>query len=227
MHCIVIDDDDLSRYTINTFVEKTNGLVLAGSFSRAKDAIDYLEKNQVDLVFLDVEMPEMTGLEFLSQYKGRAQVVMVTVNREYAAAAFDYNVTDFLLKPVDYSRFVKSLEKVRRINENLIPGENDKEVFIKKDNKLIRMPLDEIHYVEALADYVNLYTQQGRHTILSTMKAIENKLPGRDFCRVHRSFIVRLDKIKEIEDNNIHILDKEIPISRSYKDALLDKLNLF
>lgn len=227
MHCIVIDDDDLSRYTINTFVEKTDGLILAGSFSRAQDAMAYLGKNQVDLVFLDVEMPEMTGLEFLYQYKGRAQVVMVTVNREYAAAAFDYNVTDFLLKPVDYSRFVKSLEKVRRINENMIPGENDKEVFIKKDNKLIRMPLDEIHYVEALADYVNLYTLQGRHTILSTMKAIENKLPARDFCRVHRSFIVRMDKIKEIEDNNIHILDKEIPISRSYKDVLLDKLNLF
>jgi len=172
-------------------------------------------------------MPEMTGLEFLSSYENKAQVIMVTVNREYAADAFDFNVTDFLLKPVDYTRFIKSVDKARKINENLVPGENEKEVFIKKDNKLIRMPLDEIYYIEALADYVNIYTPGGRHTILSTMKAIENKLPAGQFCRVHRSYIVRIDKIREIEDNTINILDRQIPVSRSYKDVLMEKLNLF
>jgi len=227
MQCIVIDDDELSRFTINTFVEKTEGLQLSGSFPRAKEALECMHKNPVDLIFLDVEMPEMTGLEFLSSYENKAQVIMVTVNREYAADAFDFNVTDFLLKPVDYTRFIKSVDKARKINENLVPGENEKEVFIKKDNKLIRMPLDEIYYIEALADYVNIYTPGGRHTILSTMKAIENKLPAGQFCRVHRSYIVRIDKIREIEDNTINILDRQIPVSRSYKDVLMEKLNLF
>lgn len=228
MNCIIIDDDELSRFSLEHFVKKTEQLNLLESFNNATDALNYIRNSHVDLIFLDVEMPEMTGIEFLSTFDNLPQVIMVTVNKEYGAAAFDYNVTDFLLKPVEYVRFLKAIDKAKLIEDSLqIEANNLHDIFIKKDSKLVRIPLTEIYYVEALADYVNIYTAQQRHTVLSTMKSIENKLPKKDFCRVHRSFIIRIDKIKEIEDNAISISDKTIPISRSYKEHLLSKINLF
>ncbi|MFN5628584.1 MAG: LytR/AlgR family response regulator transcription factor [Bacteroidota bacterium] len=228
MNCIIVDDDDLSRFAINHFVEKTPGLNLIGSYSNAAEALLAIRENDVHLIFLDVEMPEMSGLQFLDTFENLPQVVMVTVNKEYGADAFDYNVTDFLLKPVEYARFLKSVDKARAIEDSFHVGPSgSNDIFIKKDHRLIRLPLSEILFVEALADYVNIYTTSNRFTVLSTMKSIENKLPTKDFCRVHRSFLVRVDKIKEIEDNAITIEDKTIPVSRSYKDHLLKKINLF
>lgn len=228
MNCIIVDDDDLSRFAINHFVEKTPGLNLIGSYSNAAEALLAIRENDVHLIFLDVEMPEMSGLQFLDTFENLPQVVMVTVNKEYGADAFDYNVTDFLLKPVEYARFLKSVDKARAIEDSFHVGPSgSNDIFIKKDHRLIRLPLSEILFVEALADYVNIYTTSNRFTVLSTMKSIENKLPTKDFCRVHRSFLVRVDKIKEIEDNVITIEDKTIPVSRSYKDHLLKKINLF
>jgi DNA-binding LytR/AlgR family response regulator len=228
MNCIIVDDDDLSRFAINHFVEKTPGLNLIGSYSNAAEALLAIRENDVHLIFLDVEMPEMSGLQFLATFENLPQVVMVTVNKEYGADAFDYNVTDFLLKPVEYARFLKSVDKARAIEDAFHVGPyGSNDIFIKKDSRLIRLPLSEILFVEALSDYVNIYTISNRFTVLSTMKSIENKLPTKDFCRVHRSFLVRVDKIKEIEDNAITIEDKTIPVSRSYKEHLLKKINLF
>ncbi|MFZ4613623.1 MAG: LytR/AlgR family response regulator transcription factor [Bacteroidia bacterium] len=228
MNCIIVDDDDLSRFAINHFVEKTPGLHLIGSYSNAAEALLAIRENDVHLIFLDVEMPEMSGLQFLATFENLPQVVMVTVNKEYGADAFDYNVTDFLLKPVEYARFLKSVDKARAIEDAFHVGPSgSNDIFIKKDSRLIRLPLSEILFVEALSDYVNIYTISNRFTVLSTMKSIENKLPTKDFCRVHRSFLVRVDKIKEIEDNAITIEDKTIPVSRSYKEHLLKKINLF
>ncbi len=233
MKCIVVDDDELSRKLVEGCIERTEFLQLSASFSNAKDAIKHLKSDRIDLIFLDVEMPEISGLEMIEQLKSIPQIILITGKRDYAVEAFEYDVTDYILKPFDYERFKKAVTKARELDEAQHQlNTNENEFFIKKDSKLIKLNLTDIAYVEALADYVNIFVEKpGNHferlTVLSTMKSVEAKLPARDFCRVHRSYIVRLDKIKSFEDSMIQIADKSIPVSRSNKEFLVKKLKMF
>ncbi|GAB4131651.1 MAG: LytTR family DNA-binding domain-containing protein [Bacteroidia bacterium] len=229
LRTIIVDDDEIARIAVRKCVEKTDFLSLEGCYSNVPDALTAIRDKNVDLIFLDVELPEMSGIDFLKTFKDIPQIVLVTGKKEYAAEAFDYDVTDFLLKPIDYARFLKAAMKARNVAETMeVKNEENQDlIFIKKEGaRLVRLPASEILYVEALADYVNIYTTEGRHTLLSTMKAIESKLPAKDFMRIHRSFIVRLDKITEIEENSVNIHGKAIPVSRSHKDDLFSRLKL-
>jgi DNA-binding LytR/AlgR family response regulator len=170
----------------------------------------------------------MNGMEFLKNFKTSAQIIIVSGKKEYAAEAFDFNVTDYIVKPIEYARFLKAVIKASEIKMNLQVSqtEND-DIFIKKDNRLIKLNAKDIVWIEALADYVNIYCQNNeRHTLLATMKLMEDKLKKTDFARIHRSYIIRLDKIKEIEENSVSLNGKILPISRGYKDNLYKKLNL-
>lgn len=209
-------------------IEKTDFLHLAASVSSAEEAVKAIEENKIQLIFLDIEMPTMSGLDFLKTVKTTAQIVVVSGKKEYAADAFDYNVTDYLVKPVDYERFLKAAFKANEISVNLQVGPNGKgDFFIKKDSRLLRLNPADILWIEALADYVTIHVGlTERHTILATMKSMEDKLPKSDFVRIHRSYIIRLDKIKEIEENSVSIDGKHLPISRSYKENLFKRLNL-
>jgi DNA-binding LytR/AlgR family response regulator len=237
MNCLVVDDDVLSVKAVEVCINKTSFLQLAGSCYNAKDAINMIKEKSIDLIFLDVEMPGTSGFEMLEQLKTIPQIILVTGKPEYAVEAFDYDVTDFLVKPFDFDRFSKAANRAKHYHEiakDMGPSEGaDNEFFIKKDSKFIRLNYTEIIFIEALADYIILYVAKDgnernleRHTILSTMKSIESKLPQEDFFRIHRSYIVRLDKIKSIEDNHVFILDKNLPVSRANKETLLKKLNL-
>jgi DNA-binding LytR/AlgR family response regulator len=227
MNCIIVDDDELSRLALKQCVERTENLNLNAVCANAAEALNIIRSQKIDLIFLDIEMPEMSGLEFIRNFHDLPQIIFVTINKEYGAEAFDYNVTDFLVKPVEYSRFLKGVDKAREINETLqVSNEGATDIFIKKDSRLIKIDVKDINWIEALADYVNIYTINGRYTVLSTMKSIEQKLPQKEFARVHRSYIIRLDKIREIEDNAVNINEQIIPISRSYKDNLMKRLNL-
>ena len=228
MNCIIIDDDELAVKTVKHSIERTDFLSLIGSAMNAKEGLSLLENNKdIDLVFLDIEMPEMTGFDLMKNFK-TPQVILMTGKKEYAAEAFDYDVTDFILKPIDYTRFLKAAHKAKEIKESVKLSHNNNEyVFIKKDSRLIRLNLSDILYVEALADYVTIHTTKDRYTILSTMKSIENRLAFNDFSRIHRSYIIRLDKIREIEDETVSLGEKVLPISRTYKHDFLKKLNLF
>jgi DNA-binding LytR/AlgR family response regulator len=233
MNCIVVDDDDLSRKLVEGCIEKTEFLNLQGSFANAKEAIRYLKNNRPDLIFLDIEMPEISGFEMLEQLTTVPQIILVTSKRDYAVEAFDYDVTDYLLKPIDYERFKKAALRAKELHEmQLQLNSNENEFFIKKDSQLVKLNLSDITYVEALADYVSIHVGNSdstdqRYTVLSTMKSVEAKLPVRDFCRVHRSYIVRLDKIQKLKDNSIEIGDRSIPVSRSNKEMLVKKLKIF
>ena len=228
MKCILIDDDEISIKTMEMCVKRTDFLELSGSFSNAADALGFLSSNKVDLIFLDIEMPEINGLDFLKNFKSNSQIIVVSGKKEYAADAFDFNVTDYLVKPVEYSRFLKAAIKANEINTNLEVSQTDSDdLFIKKENRLIKLSAKEIVWIEALADYVNIYCANNeRHTLLATMKLMEDKLKKSDFARIHRSYIIRLDKIKEIEENSVSVNGKLLPISRGYKDNLYKKLNL-
>ena len=237
MNCLVVDDDVLSVKAVEVCISKTPFLQHVGSCYNATDAINMIKEKKIDLIFLDVEMPGTSGFEMLEQLKTIPQIILVTGKPEYAVEAFDYDVTDFLVKPFDFDRFTKAVTRAKHYHELSqdinTSGGAENEFFIKKDTKFIRLVYSEIFFIEALADYVVIYVAKDgndktveRHTILSTMKSIESKLPVNEFFRIHRSFIVRLDKIKSLEDNNVFILDRHLPVSRANKETLMKKLRL-
>ncbi|MFT6844131.1 MAG: DNA-binding LytR/AlgR family response regulator [Flavobacteriales bacterium] len=224
MNCIIVDDEELSRLAVRKCVEQTKSLKLIGEFDNALDAAECLKTEKIDLIFLDIEMPEMSGMEFIENFDV-PQIILITSKKEFAIEAFEFDVTDYIIKPLELGRFNKAVEKAGRVFDAISEPEiNTPYVFVKKDSRLIKIFLSDILYVEALADYVNIYAKDGRFTILSTMKAIDHKLPSDQFARVHRSFIVRMDHIVEIEDNTVVINDKLIPVSRSYKENLMKRL---
>jgi DNA-binding LytR/AlgR family response regulator len=230
MQCLIIDDDEIARRAVQHCVERTDFLHLAGTCQSVPEALQVIREKKIDLIFLDVEMPEMSGIDFLRTFKEIPQIILITGKKEYAAEAFDYDATDFLLKPVEYARFLKAALKAQNIHQSMqVKKEDDGEdaLFIKKDgNRLVRLPAKDILWVEALADYVNIHTRDGRHTLLATMKSIEAKLPAKDFIRIHRSYIVRLDQVSEIEENSVIISGKILPVSRSHKEDLFRRLKL-
>lgn len=232
MNCIIIDDDKLSRRVIEEFINKTDELKLVGSFKNAIDAINTISKDvNIQLIFLDIEMPEMNGIDFLNSMKVPLQVIIISSKEKYAIEAFNYDVTDYLLKPIAYSRFYKAVTKALKRQDQTKQDADDKgEIFIKKGSSLVRIKFDNILWVEALENYVILNTFNDRITIHFTMKAIEKKLPANKFTRIHRSFIVNVNKISVIQDNFVEIksqnVTKNIPIGKSFKDQLLRDINL-
>lgn len=228
--CIIVDDDEASRLMAEQCVKRTPALDLKKSFSSAEDAIKFLEQNSINVIFLDVEMPGMSGIDFLRDYKHNAQIVMITGKKEYAADAFDYNVTDYIVKPIEYTRFLKAVSKLEEMNNAVELDKTDpinsNEIFIKHNSKHVKLNMNDIKWIEALDDYVNIYTTAQRYTILSTMKGMEQKLANKSFCRIHRSFIINLKCVKQIADSTVVLADdKTLPISRSYGNILKSKLN--
>jgi len=223
---VIIDDDELARLTIKKYIERSDKTILMGEFDSAVNVLE--NPVDCDLIYLDVEMPEMTGLEFIEKAKNIPHIIICSSKAEYAAEAFNYNVTDYLVKPVDYTRFLQALAKLEKIQHDIIDNNSGRDhIFLKKKNTHIRVNFEDISHVEALADYVNIFTDTDRYTMLSTMKAIEQRFPADAFLRIHRSFSVRLDKIKEIEENSVSINNKTIPVSRSHKESLMNQVNLF
>ncbi len=234
MNCIIIDDDHLSRKIIEEFVKKSEVLNLVNVYENAIDAIQAFNGPEaIDLIFLDIEMPEMSGLDFLNTLDNPPQIIIISGKEKYAIDAFEYDVTDYLLKPVSLPRFIKSVNKAQKryAEAAQVSGETTEEIFIKKKNStLVRLNYNDIIYIEALENYVIVATYDQRYTIHFTMKAIANKLPESKFKRVHRSYIINVNRIEMIEDNAIVIAEKTgtkvIPIGKSYRDDLMDDLNL-
>lgn len=233
MNCIIVDDDKLAREVLEKFIKRVDFLNLIGTFENAIDASNGIPKfeEDIDLIFLDVEMPEMTGMEFLSTMDNMPQIIIVSSKEKYAIDAYEYAVTDYLLKPVYYTRFLKAVNKAYENHASKsVDGTGDLEVFIKSNSALVRLEYDDILWIEALENYVMVKTFDNKFVIHFTMKAIEKKMPMNKFVRVHRSFIVNRNKIEVIEDNSVVVRTesglKSIPIGKSYKEKLIKDLNI-
>ncbi len=232
MNCMILDDDGLSRRILEEFISKTDDLVLKYSSSNPVDCINILKKDEsIDLIFLDIEMPEMSGIDFLDSLLRQPQVIIFSSKGKYAVDSYNYDVTDYLLKPVSYKRFLQAVERVEKRNrDQLTDIEGGNELFIKKNSTLVRLKYDDILWIEALENYVIFNTFKDKFTIHFTMKAIEQKLPSKKFTRVHRSFIVNTSRIDVIEDNSVIVRTEEtaksIPIGKSYKEKLMKDINL-
>ena len=229
LKCLIVDDDDIIRATLEHYINQTEGLELVDSVDNAISALSILKEERVDLLLLDVEMPEMSGIELLEVLKETPHVVLVTSKEEYAVKAFEYNVTDYLLKPVQYARFVKAIEKIKEAESFIKPISNDgDEVYIKSDLKYIKVNIREICMVEAMADYVMFYIdEEKKHIVHSTMKSLELKLPSDIFARVHRSYIINMTKIESADTSSIKICGRKIPIGASYRNTFFDRIKLF
>ncbi len=229
MNCIIIDDDKLLKRIIEEYIKRTDFLNLVGSFDNAIDAIPLMNSDvEIHLVFLDIEMPEMSGIEFLESLKDLPQIIIMSSKEKYALEAFEYDVTDYLLKPVTFARFYKAVDKAYN---KFIKLKNNDGIFIKNNtNSLVRINYNDILWVEALENYVVVHNFEDKYTIHFTMKAMAQKLPANTFTRVHRSFIVNVKKINVIEDNSIVMKTKYgtkiIPIAKSYKDKLMSYINV-
>jgi len=232
MNCIIVDDDTLSCKLLEGFVSKSSSLTLIGTFSDSVAARNILtQRHDIDLVILDIEMPGLNGFEFIGSLAFPPNIILVSAAEEYAVKAFDFNVVDYLLKPVSYGRFCKAIDKtIRYFSRKEASNSGDEEIFIKKGSSLVKLKLKDIIYIEALENYVTLCTQDDKFTIHFTMKAIENQLPSGIFIRVHRSYIINKTMIQSIKENSLDLNIggslKSIPVGKSFRDSLLNDINV-
>jgi len=230
---IAIDDEILALNKIKRFISRIDFLELKNSFDNASDAINFLSKNTVDLIFLDIEMPEMTGFQFLNQLNTKPYIVLTTAFDQYALKSYDFEVADYLLKPLQFERFYKSVEKVYALIQKdraIIKSdysENEKgHIHIKSGGKIVKIFIDDILYIEGMKDYLSLHTSQQKRIItLMSFKNILEKIAHKNFIRVHKSFIVNADKIEQYTNDEIKIGDIKIPVSRTYKKGIKDYMN--
>jgi DNA-binding LytR/AlgR family response regulator len=226
--CLVVDDDPMSRALLEEYVSRHEALELADSCADAVEAANRLRRKDVDLILLDIEMPEMSGIELAKDLGPETRVILVSGKSEYAVTAFDIEVVDYLLKPVSYGRFLRAIRRSlhRPDTEVTDPGasERGKYVFVKSDGKLVKVVLDSIQWIEAQGDYVLIHEEGRRIMMHGTMSKLAKKLPSDAFSRVHRSYIVRLDCIDDIEDSSVVIGRTVIPIGASYRQDFLNRL---
>ena len=228
LKCAIVDDEPLALGLLESYVEKTPFLELTGKYSSAVQAMKELPEKQTDLLFLDIQMPELNGLEFSKMVDSRTRIIFTTAFEQYALDGYKVNALDYLLKPISYTDFLQAANKAVRWFELLNqPHDEITSIFVKSDYKLVQIELDNILYVEGLKDYVKIYEEGNQRPILSlmSMKAMEELLPAFRFMRVHRSYIVQKSKIRIIDRGRI-IFDKtSIPVSESYKAAFQEYLD--
>ena len=230
LQCVIIDDEPLARKGLREYMEDVEFLQLAGEFDNPLKAVDLLSAQPIDLLFLDIQMPKMTGMEFLKSLPHPPMVIFTTAYPQYAVEGFELNAIDYLLKPFSFDRFWKAVMKARALKEPghaFVSSASTPEpdyFFIKSDNRIVRIHYDDILFVEALQNYVAVYTTDKKYITYLTFRSIEEHLPSQKFIRTHKSFIVSGAKVESIEGNEILIGTHRIPISRTEKDSVLQQL---
>lgn len=228
--CVVVDDEPMAREILASYIEKVPSLSLAKSFKNASEVISFLETETADVFFLDINMPEISGLSLAKIINKKATVIFTTAYREYAVDGFDLNATDYLLKPISFDRFFQAIEKVTTkkdtdFSEKTSVKQPSNFMFVRADRKMIKVNFNEILYIESLNDYIKIHTKEDVIVTRETISNIETKLPKSDFLRTHRSYIIAFQKLNSYTNEYVEIDKKAIPISRSYKEGVLQKLS--
>ena len=235
MNCIIIDDEATSRTIIGELCSSYKNLNVVEVFSNAIEAIKYLNQNKTDLIFLDIHMPDFNGFDFIRTLKDPPFIILTTADAEFAIQAFEYDcIVDYIVKPIKPERFKKSIQKVEgKLNEKVTATTTEKEklqtvddFYVNINKRLIKIDIQSIYLVEAKGDYIYLKTDHKNYTVHSTLKKIEEKLPDHMFLKIHRSYIININKIIDIEDNSVLIEKDIVPVSRSNRPELMKRLNL-
>jgi two-component system, LytTR family, response regulator len=227
--CIAIDDEPLALSKLEGFIAKVPDLQLIRTFDNAIEAIGWLKENNADLIFLDIQMEQLTGIQFLETIQSRSRIIFTTAYDQYAVRGFELSVTDYLLKPYSFQRFLQAVNKVLEYfagkhEAQPNPQNSDDYIFIKTEYRLERVDIDDILYIEGMKDYLRVICTGKKIMTLQSFAKIEENLPAKKFCRVHKSFIVAIDKIKSVERGIILIADQRIPVSNTYKEGFFAKI---
>jgi DNA-binding LytR/AlgR family response regulator len=226
INCIIVDDEPIARDILKKYIEQVPYLTLAASCEDAFEAMQVLNKQDIDLIILDINMPRLTGFEMLRSLKKYPAVIITSAYPEYALEGFELSVTDYLLKPFSFPRFVQATEKVVNKTSETRVAVKDEELFmmVKSDKKLTKVFFDEISYVEAYGNYIFIYTNQERVMSKQTLTQFEQQLPPSKFTRIHKSYIASLKAIKYLEGNEVFMGNKKLPVGKVYREQLLQKL---
>jgi DNA-binding LytR/AlgR family response regulator len=230
IRCLAIDDEPLALDVIEKYISRLPELQLAGKCTSAKEAFDFLHKQEVDLLFLDIQMPEVSGIQFLKSLKNSSMVIFTTAYERYALESYDLDVVDYLLKPIPFERFLKAVHKAIEIFDlqklRALPEQPLNFIFVRSDYQMVKINLDEVLYIEGLKDYVKIFC--GPKPVFShhNLKAIEGKLPSTHFVRVHKSYIVSIKKIESVQKSALRVGGQEIPIGDMYREQLFKVINL-
>ncbi len=231
--CLLVDDEPLARNLIRGYLNKLENIEVVGEADNAMKAMDILRNHKVDLMFLDIQMPQVNGLDFLRSVRNPPAVIIISAYKEYALDGFDLDVVDYLLKPVTFERFLKAIDKYYSVHvqsqivevSGSTQTNNDAYLYVKEGKKVVKMYLREILFIEGLSEYVKFHTTTKRVVSKMSLTSLTEQLPSEDFLRVHKSFIVSVAQISSFTANTIEIQEKMIPIGRSYKNAVLKALN--
>lgn len=227
--CIAIDDEPLALSKLEGFIGRIPELKLVRTFDNSIEAMVWLKENQADLIFLDIQMEQLTGIQFLEATGTTSKIIITSAYDEYAIKGYDLNVTDYLLKPFSFQRFVQGVNKVmdyysQNPNSSGAPSVSDGFIFVKTEYRLERIDLDQILYIEGMKDYLRIICKDKKIMTLQSFSKLEESLPPNKFCRVHKSYLVSIDKIKSIERNVILIADQRIPVSNTYRESFFSRI---
>ncbi|RLD63929.1 MAG: DNA-binding response regulator [Bacteroidetes bacterium] len=229
--CIIIDDDPLAITVLESYLEKVDKIEIVAKYNNAIDAYDILHKEKIDLIFLDIEMPRLTGVDFIKTLNKPPSIIITSANKDYAIDGFELNVIDYLMKPITFGRFLKAVNKFflfhkSATNISKLSEKKDEDfIFVKENKKMVKILFKDILYIESIKDYVKIATTNKSVITKEQISAFENKLNKKKFIRIHRSYIVSLNKIDAFSATTIDIGNKELPIGRSYKNLVMDKLS--
>ncbi|SEP32574.1 two component transcriptional regulator, LytTR family [Flavobacterium sp. CF108] len=238
MKCVIIDDEPLAVELLEDFVKKVDSLELVSTFNNAIDAVSFINQNNIDLIFLDIQMPHFSGIDFLNTIEKKPLVIFTTAYSDYAVEGFNLGAVDYLVKPIPFHRFLKSVVRAQQISnpaaavhpisENIAAPEVEQDfMFVRAEYENVKMNFSDILFIEGLKDYVKIYTTDNKFTLtLISLIKLENLLSSKGFSRIHRSYIINIKHVKSIQKNKVLISDKRIPISESYKNAFFEKINL-
>ena len=227
LNCIVVDDSAIQRMTITKLVNESPKLHLVGDYANALEAKNCINHHEVDLIFLDIEMPLINGFDLLDGMKVKPQIIFITSKADYAVKAFDYEATDFLQKPISKERFLKAVKKALELHQLRHDSSEDlgEAIIIKSNLKKLKIYTSKIKWVEAFGDYIKIITDDENHLVLSTMKSFESELPQGKFVRVHKSYIVNVERVEKFNSKFAEIGNTKIPISRNKKDVISEAIS--
>ena len=228
LSCIIVDDEPVARKILQEFTEQVPFLDLLGKFESAMKAEEFLKTNQPDLIFLDIEMPKVTGLEMLKRVHIESMVILTTAFPQYALDGYELDIIDYLLKPFALHRFLKAVQKAKDFHEMKMPSGNTlppSYIFIKSEKRIEKVELSDILYAEVLGNYVTIFTEHKKIIAYLTMKSLESQLSDADFIKIHQSFLVNRSKIESVEGNELRVGSKTLPISRNYRESITSLIN--
>lgn len=224
MRCIIVDDEPVARKIIREFTEQVPFLELVGEFENVAKTKAFLHSDHADLMFLDIEMPKMSGLDYLKRSTVDPLVILTTAFPEYALEGYELDIIDYLLKPVAFSRFLKAVQKAKEYNDlrhtqPLVP--HPSYLFVRSEKRIEKIELKDILYIESFGNYVNIHTEQKKILAYLTLKGLESQLPAQEFIKIHQSFLVSFSHISAIEGNQVFVNNKPLPISRNYREGVM------